>query len=500
MRFSLQAIAVALMLTWAAGACAQMQPNKWTKACEGKTGQRNGAAVVVADGKLLLVGGQGKGVPCVQAFDPGKGEWQTVIADGPKTRGGIAPYYQAAWDAKTSTIYCLSDGVLWTLDMNKKEWEDLGRPEALKDQSWTTMAISPDARKLVVVGSDKRLDNLGWTRTELLDLDSGQWSTLPLPDAKVVAEHNAILAAVDALADLAGRLRLVWYRDPAGQGTDAQRQDLLDRCKAVSEKMGSWMPESHSADIHKSISEKRLLDALKSAGEFQEKLDALAQTQYPVPCSRRNSPLAYDSKAKIFVIFGGDHEDYLLNDTWTLSLESGSWRRNDSPTAPLPLAGHALTDLPRFGGVVMYGGYRQSPSTDYGVRPAYEVNPRQLWVYVPRVGRWELLGAWQVERGKAAGCPTFGGAFFGYSSQSYTPPLLGCPDGEQLVLVCPEKTSSTWTLRIDPARADVESLEKFKLTGPACRPLRRGGRFSADFGLTPEIAETNLDKLPVNQW
>ena len=34
-----------------------------------------------------------------------------------------------------------------------------------------------------------------------------------------------------------------------------------------------------------------------------------------MPCSRRNAPLVYDANP-LLVLFGGDHEDYQLNDTY----------------------------------------------------------------------------------------------------------------------------------------------------------------------------------------
>jgi hypothetical protein len=228
-----------------------------------------------------------------------------------------------------------------------------------------------------------------------------------------------------------------------------------------------------------------------------------------VPCSRRNSPLAFDEQNRVFVLFGGDHEDYLMNDTWVLDLEKKSWKRMKPEPAPGPRAGHALFALPKGGGVALYEGYLQTSNTDYGAVPWWPANPVELWRYDPKADRWDLLGSWpHPKKGEGAHPPPVG-YFYGYSSQCFSPPMIAA-DGEDRVTFAaqPGKVwflpwqgfpAGTWTLQSDPAKADGDG--RVKLGKPANQRLYRTGAFLAEFGEVSDAPkDLALDKLPDNQW
>src|SRR5262249_48102184 len=82
------------------------------------------------------------------------------------------------------------------------------------------------------------------------------------------------------------------------------------------------------------------------------------------PPPRALSPIAYDAKTKLFVIFGGDHLDYLMNDTWTFDPEKKIWRMLLGVKPPPPRANHTLI-APGDGTIILKGGYTYTSSTDY---------------------------------------------------------------------------------------------------------------------------------------
>ena len=490
--------------------------NTWTRIDTGKTGKRTGAVLVSAGDKMLLFGGSVKGAPYVQAFDPVKKEWSDFAKTGPKVgRHGIHPYYQTAYDPKTKTVYCLSGGPVFTFNVETRTWKSLGHPPELHGLSWHTAAIDPSGRKLVVVGSDKKVGNIGWTRTAILDLDSGKWSTLPLPDGKVVAKHTQMVAVCEAFVDLIGRIRLAWYRDPNGVGTNAELKRLISRCRKIGEMPGVRMsepaiygigpppgaPKTRKTDfgrqldsIVRLIEKNKTLEALRVARDLQLRQELGDKYAYPVPSSRRNSPLVFDMKNNVFVLFGGDHEDYLMNDTWVLDLKKG-WRRAKLDKAPSLRAGHQLAYLPKCGVVAMYEGYVQSSNSDYRSGISYPINPRQLWLYDVKANEWELAGAWTAKRGDKSLPPTAG--FYGYAGQFFSAPVMAATANDELVLVA---GGATWLLNVDAAVVDGALADKLKVEAD-CR-LRRKGRFLASYSeVEAKLKPTNIDELPaVNKW
>jgi len=506
---------VALMALLAAGRIwgAEAAPgNQWTRVDDAKTPARPGSALLWAQDltQMLLVcpSRESKEPPVVHAFDPAARSW-SEFAPGPKQKEGLYPYYQTAYDPSTKTIYCLSGGpVLFAFSLADKSWTTHPPAPELEGMSWHAMACDPIGKRLVVVGADKRANNLGWCRTVVYDIPSGKWSRLDVADRKVVQEHRELVAAKEATIDLVGRIRLAWFRDPKGIGTEAELKALGERCATL--KKLPQMP-AFAADVDAVVAllgQHRTLDALKAARALQRKLEEAAEAQYPVPCSRRNSPLAFDEKNRVFVLFGGDHEDYLMNDTWVLDLDKKAWRRSKPDKAPSPRAGHALVGLPKSGRVALYEGYIQSSATDYGAVAYQPLNPRQLWLYDAAADRWDLAGSWPLPAKDDASTPAPLGIFEGYAHERFCPPALAAAGDDRLVLAAHpvgpwywrwKRPAETWTLAVDPARLDAEGREKLGVE-PNQR-LYRTGPFVASFCEVPdEPKPMPLDQLPDNQW
>jgi hypothetical protein len=103
---------------------------------------------------------------------------------------------------------------------------------------------------------------------------------------------------------------------------------------------------------------------LKAMGAARVEIEIAADALGAEPPPRALSPIVYEPASGLFVLFGGDHFDYLTNDTWVFDPKSGRWAQRHPATAPPPRANHTLT-AGGDGKVVLTGGYTYSSSTWY---------------------------------------------------------------------------------------------------------------------------------------
>jgi Galactose oxidase, central domain len=492
---------------------AESAPNTWVKATEGKSGRRTGSSLVWASDlkKMLLLGGSVKKASHVQAFDPAAGSWSDVPGAAPKVRRGLSSYYQTTYDPSTRTVYCLAGGsTMFSFSLAEKKWKQHPPAPELSGLSWLAMACDTKAKRLVVVGSDKKVGNVGWMRTVFYDIATGKWSTLPVPGAKVVKQHKDLVEAAERTIDLVGRIRLSWYRDPKGIGTEAELKALQERCGKLKGLIGMSAFKADVDGVIALLKGKKTLSALKAARAMQRKIEDRCFEQYPVPRSRRNSPLVFDARNNVCVLFGGDHEDYLMNDTWVLDLASKQWRRAAPKLAPSPRAGHALCYLPKSGKLAMYEGYAQSSSTDYGAASYWPLNPLELWLYDVKGNRWGFVGGWShPSRKKTVNHPVPCGMFYGYSAQFYSPPALAADAEDRLVLAAhpgrvwffpwSKVPTRTWTMRLDATRFDAAERTK-RGKAPNLRRYRVKSFVASYCEVEAAPRATNVDKLPANKW
>jgi hypothetical protein len=103
------------------------------------------------------------------------------------------------------------------------------------------------------------------------------------------------------------------------------------------------------------------------------------------PPARALSPLVYDAKSKLYILFGGDHLDYLTNDTWVFDPAKNQWRQRHPKTAPPPRANHKL--VAKDGIITLTGGYTYSSNTDY-CGGQYVDHADGAWVYDIAANKW----------------------------------------------------------------------------------------------------------------
>lgn len=129
---------------------------------------------------------------------------------------------------------------------------------------------------------------------------------------------------------------------------------------------------------------------IRTLREKQEALEAEADALDAEPAPRALTAIAWDAKTKLFVLFGGDHLDYLTNDTWTFDPAIPKWTLRRPATAPPPRARHTLTAAGD-GKVVLNGGYTYTSNTDY-VGGQYRNLADGEWTYDVEADTWSGTG------------------------------------------------------------------------------------------------------------
>ena len=120
------------------------------------------------------------------------------------------------------------------------------------------------------------------------------------------------------------------------------------------------------------------------------RIDQAAELLDAEPPARALSPIVYDPKTGLYVLFGGDHCDYLTNDTWVFDPKKDRWEQRHPHGAPPPRANHEL----KAGGdgtVRLTGGYTYFSNTDYCGGQYVDVGDGP-WTYDVAANRWTGKG------------------------------------------------------------------------------------------------------------
>jgi hypothetical protein len=104
------------------------------------------------------------------------------------------------------------------------------------------------------------------------------------------------------------------------------------------------------------------------------------------PPPRALSAIVYEPRSKLFVLFGGDHCDYLTNDTWVFDPATRRWSLRHPPAAPAPRASHTWK-ANGDGTLTLIGGYTYFSNTDYMGGQYIDLNDGD-WTYDVAADKW----------------------------------------------------------------------------------------------------------------
>ncbi len=111
------------------------------------------------------------------------------------------------------------------------------------------------------------------------------------------------------------------------------------------------------------------------------------------PPPRSNAPLAYDSKNRLIVVFGGDAQDRYLSDTWAYDCVKREWRELMTNVRPFPRDVPVLCFLEKHVVFMMAGrvpGVPGPPSQHHRPRPGD--GGQEVWILDAAKAEWRMVG------------------------------------------------------------------------------------------------------------
>ena len=251
-------------------------------------------------------------------------------------------------------------------------------------------------------GQDQKADDgAGRTRVKV----DGQW--VPIHDQirkknPLQSLHTRAVTLARQQKDVVARARSIYF---SGLSADEEAKQV-QKLQPVA---AQWFKDARSlmADLDgKGDSAKRAVDRLAGATfvlpdkaitpEVIAKLYAVqlaaeqaAELLDAEPAPRALSPLVYDAKSGLYVLFGGDHLDFLMNDTWVFDPKARQWSQRHPPSAPAPRANHKLTAAD--GKITLTGGYTYTSSVSY-VGGQYRDVGDGDWTYDVAANTWTGTG------------------------------------------------------------------------------------------------------------
>jgi hypothetical protein len=245
---------------------------------------------------------------------------------------------------------------------------------------WGASLEVPEGPSLAFGGQDQRSeDGRPHTRIKV----DGEWKAIHeelRANHPLQKHHDRCWALRTLQKDVASKTRTRFFEGDAGD--PAAEQEVVKGLDALL----AEVPEGPAKDVLA-----RARTAAASAGDVramtavQQLLEQAAEALDAEPAPRALSPIAYDPTTKLFVIFGGDHLDYLTNDTWVFDPAQRKWSQRRPKAAPPPRANHQLKAAD--GKVTLTGGYTYTSNTDY-VGGQYRDHNDGDWTYDLAADAW----------------------------------------------------------------------------------------------------------------
>ncbi|MBL8029154.1 MAG: hypothetical protein JNL74_22220, partial [Fibrobacteres bacterium] len=213
-------------------------------------------------------------------------------------------------------------------------------------------------------------------------------------------------------------------------------------------------------------------------------------TQSVVPSPRAHSPMVYDSVNRCIVMFGGDHLDCLMNDTWIYDCVTKVWTKKNPTVRPKPRAGHALIYLPKSKKIVMMGGYRFE---------ANQTNEFEMWVYSVSENSWSLIKRFATSdlRPKLT---LMKPAFCGLAAVNSGDTVVAIGDS---ILSDFSNNPYAYKMAIDASVTDVQGTAQYGLSRDTLAVAGATYDPAYWYGLTKSDSasrETALSAIPQNAW
>ena len=265
---------------------------------------------------------------------------------------------------------------------------DIGKPCRLESVDlkqriiWSAECLEPAGGGLAFGGQDQQADD-GVAHTRVME--GGAWKAI---DAELRAANplqpfrERAWALRTEAKNIRARMRHQYFEGRTAEDDAAfLKREIAPRHAAFSKDLAALVTALARDDAKHAVAHLRraalpvlpaiTADALRAMADAQIQLELAAESldAEPAPRSIGCDPththgIAYDAKTRLYVVFGGDHMDYLTNDTWVFDPAKRKWLQLHPAGAPPPRANHRLTATDD-GKIAMTGGYTYTSNTDY---------------------------------------------------------------------------------------------------------------------------------------
>jgi hypothetical protein len=231
---------------------------------------------------------------------------------------------------------------------------------------WGATSANPDRWELSFGGIDQK-SNDGRPHTRIKR--DGQWVSV----ADELARQNPQQAAWEKATKEAQVLKLAvaHLRFAYFEGEPAIRKHLGEAEKVIGQ--GAKTDDGP-----------RLIERTY---QLQLRAEKAAERLAAEPGGRCLSPIVWEPRHKVFVIFGGDHMDFLRNDLWVFDPAKLRWEQRPQDFAPPPRANHSI-QANGDGTVTVSGGYTYFNEPWY-CGPLYQEQQDGEWVYNLANNTWK---------------------------------------------------------------------------------------------------------------
>ena len=188
--------------------------------------------------------------------------------------------------------------------------------------------------------------------------------------------------------------------------------------------------------------------AMKRVSGAIWQLDEAADWLRAMPAPRVSAAVGYDPVNKCIVLFGGDHGDYLLGDTWIYDCAKKTWRQVFPKLSPKPRrAGGRMVWLAGRKQLALVGGSTYYPKFFYFTRRS--VGLSDVWTFDAKKEAWTLVSS---GGGKKAPKPSLSCRIAATGDDT----LIGLSRTGQWRTTW---TSATWLMRV-AGEGDTEGAKK----------------------------------------
>ena len=365
-------------------------------------------------------------LPSPRCWGRGQGEWRFFTAgpitphpcpspptagrgNGTHCKSGDALEYAATSFRSVTFAICLISGTVLAGEKNVR------LPEAnLKEPViWGSRCEEPGEQGLAFGGQDQKADD---GRAHTAVRTGGVWQSIAseLRAANLLQPfHDRTVSIRKQQKDAIAVTRRIYFDGlPAADEERRVQSELTPLLNEIQREIGALLDEQPqlkdlpeyetgqraifqralssiagkiskiAGDTGKSVS----VESLKTLAQIQIEIEQAAETLDAEPPARALSPLAYDPQSKLYILFGGDHCDYLTNDTWVFDPAKKRWLQRHPAFAPPPRANHQLM-AGGDGRIVLSGGYTYTSNTDYCGGQYKNLNDGD-WVYQAAGNTW----------------------------------------------------------------------------------------------------------------